>query len=527
MFLDARSLSSGTVIESEVCIVGAGAAGITLARELIGAGFRVALLESGSFDFDPDTQALYAGSDIGDPFLDLTVCRLRFFGGTTNHWGGWCLPLDPVDFKVRPGLPYSGWPFDLSYLVPWYRRAQPVCQLGPFDYDLASWGVKQATIPDPFRGPNFEVRMLQESPPTRFGTVYRNELQQAANVTVYLNANALYFAANDEGTEISHLPVRTLSGVDLTFKSKYYVLAAGGIENARLLLLSGRTVAAGIGQSRDKVGRFLMVHLVYSAGVIVPTDPFVDLDFLTGRDGIHHMVDGVDRKFVTYFALAEDAMQRQSLPGARFGWQYKFAPIAAAVDAAKRLVDRKDDRAHAMNDLAIVFRNLDGLAEQSARRVVLHEGLPVEQLEFGFSSEQFPNPDSRVELAAELDPLGLPSVAVNWRVTADDKRSAYATSRLLGAELGRAGFGRMQSNLIDDDRTWPPDFYGDAHHTGSTRMHRDPSLGVVDENCRVHGVANLHVAGSSVFPTAGSANPTLTIVALALRLADHLKEKFR
>ncbi|HUB96422.1 MAG TPA: GMC family oxidoreductase [Stellaceae bacterium] len=525
MFVDARSVPGGTVIESELCIVGAGAAGITIARELIGAGFRVALIESGGLDFDSNTQALYAGSDIGRPFLDLTVCRLRYFGGTTNHWGGWCLPLDPVDFETRPGVPHSGWPFDRPYLDPWYKRAQPICQLGPFDYDIAAWGIDETLIPDPFRGPDFVVKMLQESPPTRFGEVYRTALQQAGNVTVYLNANALFFAANDEGTEVSHLPVKTLSGVDLVFKAKFYVLAAGGIENARLLLLSGRTVAAGIGQPQAPVGRYFMTHLVYRGGVIVPTNPYIDLDFFTGRDGIHHVVDGVDRKFVSYFGLSDDTMRRQSLSGARFLWMYKFAPVADAVDAVKRLAERKDDRAKAWTDLGTVFRNIDGLAEQGARKVVLHEGLPVEALDVGFSSEQLPNPESRVELGTDLDPLGLPRVAVDWQVTADDKRHAYRTVSLLGAELGKAGFGRLKSSLVDDDTTWPDNFYGDEHHTGTTRMHRDPTQGVVDENCCVHGVANLHVAGSSVFPTIGSANPTLTIVALALRLADYLKRR--
>jgi choline dehydrogenase-like flavoprotein len=525
MFVDARSVPSGTVIESELCIVGAGAAGITIARELTGAGFRVALLESGSLTFDADTQELYAGTDIGRPFLDLTTCRLRFFGGTTNHWGGWCLPLEALDFEARPGIPFSGWPFDRPYLEPWYRRAQPICQLGAFDYDPAFWGIKQDTIPDPFRGPNFVVKVLQESPPTRFGEVYRTELQQAANVTVYMNANALYFATNDEGTEVSHLPVRTLSGVDLVFKSKFYVVATGGVENARLLLLSGRTMAAGIGQSRESVGRYFMTHLVYSGGIIAPTDPYADFNFFTGRDGNHHLVDGVDRKFVSYLGLSEDTMRLQSLPGMRFLWLYKFAPVSRAVEAAKRLAARKDDREKAMADLASVFRNLDGLAEQAVRKVMLHEGLPVEALQLSATSEQLPNPESRVELGTDLDPLGLPRVAVDWQVTADDKRKAYATSRLLGAELGRAAFGRLQSSLTDDDSTWPENFYGDEHHSGTTRMHRDPAHGVVDENCCVHGVANLHVAGSSVFPTSGAANPTLTIVALAVRLADYLKHR--
>jgi choline dehydrogenase-like flavoprotein len=525
MFLDARSLPSGTVIECEVCIVGAGAAGITLAREMIGAGFRVVLLESGGTAFDPDTQELYAGTDIGRPFLDLASCRLRFFGGTTNHWGGWCMPLDAIDFETRPGIPFSGWPFGRAYLEPWYKRAQPVCQLGPFAYDPSTWGITAGMIPDPFRGPHFVVEMLQESPPTRFGTVYEPPLRQADNVTVYLNANALYFATNDEGTEVSHLPVRTLSGVSFDVKARFYVLAAGGIENARLLLLSGRSVAAGLGTARDVVGRYLLTHLVFPAGAIALSDRYANLDFFTGRDGRARTIDGTVRKFVTFITPSEATMRSRSLPGARFIWQYKFGSVHETIEAAQRLASGKEGGEKALRDLGAVFRDLDGLAEQAVRKIVLHQGLPVDALRVGCSAEQLPNPESRVTLGSDLDPLGLPRTAVDWHVAADDKRKAYETSRLLGAELGRAAFGRLQSTLVDDDTTWPDEMYGDAHHMGTTRISRDPAQGVVDENCRVHGVANLHVAGSSVFPTSGAANPTLTIVALAIRLADHLKHR--
>jgi choline dehydrogenase-like flavoprotein len=136
-----------------------------------------------------------------------------------------------------------------------------------------------------------------------------------------------------------------------------------------------------------------------------------------------------------------------------------------------------------------------------------------------------PNPDSRIGLGGDTDAFGLRKVTIDWQLTADDKRGMAAGHRLFGAELGRVGFGRFRSSVSDDEVSWPEDMYGDEHNIGTTRMHRDPRLGVVDENCRVHGVANLYVAGSSLFPTEGAANPTLTIVALALRLADHIKER--
>ena len=166
-------------METEVCIVGAGAAGITLARDFINEPFRVVLLESGGMHYNQQTQDLYEGQSIGRTFEDLTVSRLRYFGGTTNHWGGWCLPLDAIDFEPRDDLPYHGWPFAKSHLDPWYLRAQKVCQLGPYDYRPSSWGITSIEVPAPFSGPDFECKILQENP-LRFGAVYAPALRQAS-----------------------------------------------------------------------------------------------------------------------------------------------------------------------------------------------------------------------------------------------------------------------------------------------------------------------------------------------------------
>lgn len=139
MVIDGRSVPSGHVVDTDVCIVGAGAAGITLAKEFINAPFRVCVLESGGFEYDAATQSLYAGDTAGQPYFPLDVCRLRYFGGTTNHWSGFCRPLDDLDFQVRDWVPHSGWPFPKSELIPYYERAQAVCELGPFAYEYADW----------------------------------------------------------------------------------------------------------------------------------------------------------------------------------------------------------------------------------------------------------------------------------------------------------------------------------------------------------------------------------------------------
>ena len=527
MFIDARSVPTGTVLETEVCIVGAGAAGISLAREFTNSGFRVVLLESGGTELETSTQDLYAGRNIGRPYYDPTVHRLRYFGGTTNHWAGRCALPDALDFEVREGIPYSGWPFSRDQLEPWYRRAQAVCDLGPYGYSPSDWGIAPNDIPEPFRGPHFVCQVMQVSPPTRFGPEYAPELRHAQNLTVYLHANALRFDVSENGAEVQQLSVGILPDGRLTVRARIYVLATGAIENARLLLLSDKAASIGLGNEHELVGRFFMVHLEYSGGIIALADPYMDLKFQTGTPGAFYNRFGVNRRFVSYICLSEETRRQLKLPHLRFRFDNQLHQSPQAVDALKQLIGRTDHGAEIRNDLGSVMRDLNGIATFVTRKALFGRGVPSEGILLGCTSEQMPNAESRIGLDREVDVFGLRKVTIDWRLTADDKRGMAIGHRIFAAELGRAGFGRVRSTVSQDDVSWPQDMYGDEHNIGTTRMHRDATLGVVDENCRVHSVTNLYVAGSSVFPTSGAFNPTLTIVALALRLADHIKERFR
>jgi choline dehydrogenase-like flavoprotein len=519
MILDARTVPTGTVIETEVCIIGAGAAGITLAREFRESPFRVALLESGGLHFDVATQELYDGQSIGRPFPDMMSDRLRFFGGTTNHWGGWCLPLDAIDFAPRDDLPdHNGWPFGKANLDPWYRRAHVICRLGPYDYRPADWGIAATGIPAPFNGPDFECKILQVSA-VRFGPVYGPALRAAPRVTVYLHANAFDLDGGENDAEIRQLTVKTMAGTQFTVRARLYILAAGGIENARLLLASGRPDRNGLGNPRDLVGRYFMTHLVYTGGMIVPTDPLMNFDF---RTNAYHSLDG-SHHFVSMLGLSAAAMKQRRLPNMLVNWLYEFEPVAESIRALARLLHGEETGSSVMTDLSAVFRHVEGVADYAMRKMLFrHQGIPVKALHVNCTAEQQPNPQSRITLGTKRDALGMPETVVDWQPTAQDRAFGAATVRLLGQEIGRAGFGRLRSSFAESG-AWPDDFYGNEHHMGTTRMHRDPTLGVVDENCRMHAVANLYVAGSSVFPTSGANNPTLTIVALALRLADRVK----
>jgi choline dehydrogenase-like flavoprotein len=502
MLIDARTVAEGKTIETGVCIVGAGAAGIALAREFRGQPFPVCLLESGDLEFDQETQSLYAGETIGTPITPLTASRLRYFGGTTNHWAGWCQPLDEIDFQVRDWIPHSGWPFEKSDLVPFYRRAQSVLQIGRFAYDAEDWETGSAREL-PFLGRRVVTQMVQFSPPTRFGQVYRNEIAQAQHITTYVNANVIEIETTKDGRSVIRLRVACLQGNKFWVSAKLFILAAGGIETPRLLLLSNKVHRRGLGNQNDLVGRFFMDHAGLTSGTILLSDPNISPALYIHRVlGFHRNLDPrVEQSLMGELVLSPEVLREE-----------KLANFSAVLHSTSRLEAAKGDGF--LSALYSVIKNLN-------RRVfkpLLHLRNIIEPI---------PNPDSRVSLIPERDQLGQNRVRLDWRLNTGDKRTIRRSQEIIGMELGRAGLGRLMVMNGSNDDGWPASLEpGLAHHMGTTRMHVDPKKGVVDQNCQVHGISNLFISGSSVFPTYGYSPPTLTIVALALRLADHVKKHF-
>lgn len=486
MLHDARSLPPGTNLETDVCIIGAGAAGISLARALIGSGFRVCILESGGFDPDPADQALAAGENTGLPYHPLEQMRLRRFGGTTNHWSGWCRPPRAFDFQHRSWIPGSGWPFTLDELKPYLRSAHELCQLGPYDYRPENWADAPERQPLKFADGRVLTAVIQYSPPTRFGRTYRADLENAGNVAVWLHANAVRIETDETARSVTHLEAACLNGPRFTVTARHYVLAAGGIENARLLLESDHRQRGGLGNGNDLVGRYFMDHIKFEAAQFQPARSDLPMGYYQ-----RHVVRGVRMKGSLCFS--EELLRREELLECYF----EFEPPRRTPDATGGYVaGMLSDTMGAPVPWSVILR-----------------------------LDPAPNPDSRVRLGDHRDALGMRVVRLHWRFGEMERRSFDRAARLLAAEIGRSGLGRLRLTSFDDGQ-WPPP-PGIAvptgfHHMGTTRMHRDPKRGVVDENGRVHGVGNLYVAGASVFPNY-EGYPTLTLVALALRLAAHLR----
>jgi choline dehydrogenase-like flavoprotein len=484
MIDDARTLDDGAVLGADLCIVGAGAAGITLALRLIDSGLSVLVLESGGYDIEPDTQALYEGRMSGIDTWSLDKHRWRLFGGSTARWAGWCRPLNPDDFAVRDFIPMSGWPISFDDLVEPYRRAHERVEIGAFDYDVERATVGSPLLPSP--SGRLETRIFRYSPPTRFGTRYRAALRDAENVQVYLHANAVELQVDGSGQRVQRLAGRVLDGPSFTVEAARYVLAMGGLENARLLLASRSRREEGVANSSGLVGRCFMEHPHLYGGAIwlAGGDPLVDFyKQHVGPDGVP--IRGV-------LALTREVRESEGL-----------LDVTLSIDGSG-LDDAETGDVPPSDVAALVHR--DPLLWKLTLR-----------------AEQAPWTESRVTLTDDTDALGMPRLALHWAVHPDDLRSYRKTVSILGRELARAGLGRTWSPRDDDGLfDWKLDPGG--HHMGTTRMSADPAEGVVDRDCRCHDVENLYIAGSSVFTTGGSANPTLTVIALAERLADHLLE---
>jgi choline dehydrogenase-like flavoprotein len=497
MLIDGNDLPPGHQAACDVCIIGAGAAGITIARTLAASGTSVCLLESGSFEVESDTQALYEGEAEGAGIFPnyLRISRVRYFGGSTNHWTGFCRPLDALDFESRSWVPHSGWPIDRDTLAPYYERASPVIGIEPFE----SWG-EQVFQRESWVPSDVLVAKRFHFSRTRFGRVYHDELRDAKTVDVILHANAVNLEVDEAGATLQRVQLATLTGRHFSVTARLFVLAAGGVENARLLLASDDVHTTGLGNRSDCVGRYFMEHPVIGGALICLThiEAARRLDELGGFLG---MSDDTQRGRETLNVCMELNPRRES-----------FGDESPAGGTPLEL-----------RDFFYRMAALDGPG------IPPDAGHDYRYRRCFFYAEPAPYPDSRVTLDRDEDALGMRRAHLAWKTTAFEARSIQQAKEVLAIELGRRRMGRV---LVDTDAEAANIALGEPpwaevraanHHIGTTRMSSSPADGVVDANCQLHGVQNLFVAGSSVFPTAGFANPTFTIVALALRLADHLK----
>ncbi|WP_431957589.1 GMC oxidoreductase [Nocardia lijiangensis] len=516
-------------LTADVCVVGSGPAGLTIAAELANSALRVLVLESGGRESADATNALDDYDNVGARRAQTDrIAGDRILGGNSHTWSGRCALLDELDFRDRPWVPGSGWPIGPADLEPFLTRA--ACHIGIGHgsgfTDDGFWELAGRTRPadalDPRRfRPYFWQISRDPGDPfdcKRFGA--HVESLAAPNVLVVVNATVTHLDTDPDGTHVRTLQV---AGADLrprTVRARAVVLATGGIGNPRLLLASRRVRPEGLGNRNDLVGRYLMDHRCGAVGALEPAAA----EAITHRFGKYVVKTPHGRHtFLHGVALAPEVQAAEGLLNCAL-WLQEVPAADDPWDSVKQLLRGRGDR----HDAKVALANSGLLLAGARRRLVQRTGLPhkLDRIELRCMVEQAPNRDSRVTLTDRADRLGMPAARVNWRVHAQEDATVRRAAALAIAEFARLGFAAPSLFAwAGPDSALPLELTDWAHPTGTTRMSADPREGVVDTDCLVHGMDNLFVAGSSVFPTTGHANPTLTIVALAVRLADHLRAK--
>lgn len=497
-FTDARQVPKASVLEADLAIIGGGPAGISLAMALAGLPIRILLLESGGMEFEAPTQALYEGSQTGVPYLALDGSRLRYLGGATNHWGGWTRPLDPSDFEQRDWVAHSGWPITRKDLDPYLRRAQKLIEAGPWIFDNKRAWTRAMGAPLALGDGGVYTSFFQFSQwkgnaqhlPTHFGERYADDLKKQANLEVMLHANVTRLGLARDAASLDVLDVASLSGNHFKVKPRYTVVATGGMETPRLLLASNDVMTAGVGNQHDLVGRYFADHAI-------PRDCATLVVF--------------EGALAPYYIAARDAA------GAHF--RATFSPTEA-FKAEHQVLGSLSTVEYPVKLDAL------GLAAVSAMAKATNmDSADMKAFSLGTGLELSPDPDRRLTLTQERDALGMPRLNLHMTIADSDFTSYRETMRELGRQLilAKSGMIRLNHRSRAD---WLAAMDWANHHMGTARMHEDPKQGVVDTDSRVHGIGNLYVAGSSVFPTYGSSNPTLNLVAMTLRLADHVEGLF-
>lgn len=514
------------ILEADICVVGAGAVGLAFAAQFMRSPWRVLVLESGLKEPDSTAEDLNVLIPAGLPHEGWRDGRVRAFGGTTLAWDGQLVPMRASEAQERPWVPGSGWPLTVGELQPYYRRVEHLLRTEGPPYDLTAWprlGMPPLELDESL----LRVRFAQGAPRIRrnFGVLLRRALERSNNITVLLDATATAVRCGPHG-RCEAVDVRTRSGLQRQVRARWFVLANGGIETARLLLASPSPDGRGVANSSDTVGRYFQDHVSWWAGELHPNARRRVQNIFDPRyiNGIRHSLqleptDELMRRQGWLNAMAQIAFE---LPEAE-GW-LEVRRLLRSLQAGKVQLPSRDE------SLAMA-RGSWGLSRLLLTRVVAQRRRSPNSgsIRLVVNVEQAPNPESRVQLSSELDSFGMPRARLNWQLGELESRTLTGFAQVVAGELERLNLGTVQLAQAPDFGS--RDILGAAkdmfHHMGTTRMSRLPKDGVTRHDLRCHDVDNLYIAGPSVFPAGGIASPTFTALALCIRLADHLKTRLR
>ncbi|HZF29344.1 MAG TPA: FAD-dependent oxidoreductase [Gammaproteobacteria bacterium] len=521
MILHLADRDPATLLDTDVCVIGAGAAGLAIAHELLGSRNRVLVLESGDSARSEECDALNEARSVGVPHSGAVDGRARVLGGATTAWGGQLIPLRESETRARPWVPGSGWPFGPETLEPYYRRVERLLAVEGPPYDERTWH-RLGVAPPPLDRDRFVYRFSQWAPLSRrnLALLTRGAIAKSRNVDVLLRATATDLASSADGRHVDHVAAKDAAGRAFRVVARVYVVCCGGIETPRLLLASRS--ARGIANSSGTVGRYFQDHISLVAAEIPSTS----------RAAIRRYFAPRYRRGTMYTCKIEPAdrtLAAHELLNVMAHVKFEIADALGLLEVKRMLRNVQEGRlpVPSLRSAAALARGSVELARLAfARAVLSRRAAPSRgRLRLVVDVEQAPNKDSRILLGSETDRYGMPKAVVDWRLTGQEHDTLKRFTALLAADWSHAGLGTLE--LAGEPDFDARDVLGAArdiyHHMGAARMSDDPCNGVVNRDLRCHDVDNLYLASSAAFPAGGIANPTFTLLALALRLADHLE----
>jgi len=529
MLYDFEKSQDDSVFNVDICIVGSGVAGLLLAKEFIDTDLNVLVLEGGGKKDELRSQKLYSSNVIGMEHDGVHNGRFRVYGGSSTRWGGQLMTFRVDDFEKKSYLLFSGWPISRNEIENYYPRAEAVMRVNDLSYEKDAWSDFDVT-PIPFDDKKIEYRFSKWANfKNRNLAKYIGPMcEKSNNVNILLHANTTEILLNDLGDAVKSVKIKSFNGKVSEVTAKEFIICAGTIDTPRLMLASNTQSKNGIGNENDQVGRYFQDHISYRVARLKPKksklfsstfNPFF-------RNSTLHSCK------LDMNAAVQDELQCPHVMGhivfdySEESGFYEFRKVLRAVQSKKnplpspmgawRMLRFADDFLRMFLGAIVVGRKL---APKSSKSYL--------QLE----TEQVPTPDSRVTLSDEKDELGMPKVNLDWKLSGEEKQAMKEYVELFKAEwnrleLGEANWG-LSKDLYDSGDAWLDECRDTFHQTGTTRMSKNPEDGVVDGNLKVHGISNLYIGSCSVFPTSGTANPTLTMMALCVRLADQLKSKYK
>jgi choline dehydrogenase-like flavoprotein len=511
---------------ADVCVIGAGAAGFACAKSLLAAGIKVLILEGGLERFDAAAADIHKSEVRGFPHTGIHEARERIVGGTTTKWGGQGLPFMAEDFAVRKHVELSGWPISLEELMPYYKKAESV--LGTdvtVPYDYQPWRHSGITVP-PLKGSGLEFFVTKWCRVPNFALQHGPAVRDSAEIKLLYNASVVELLPNTQKTAVDAVKIRSLGGREGLVKARFFIAAGGAIESVRLFLNSVQFGPYGPGNAGKKAGHYFQDHVAAVVGQIIPAS----------RSHFQNLFDPFYRRGFKYFPR----LRLDPAMADKQGILHASAQVVFSAEGDDPLLKAKQVLASIRKKEAIdKYRELTKLANPcNLWRITLallrwkigRRGSSPKRgpIWLEIHSEQEPSFESMIKLNDQQDAMGMRRVSLQWHISSMTVRTIQETARLVSSEFKAAGIAEVKLEPWVDGPAanatkWMADVF---HQAGGLRMSDSDQEGVVDRDCKVFGVSNLYVASSAVFPTSSFSNPTMTTIALSIRICDTIKKAF-